>query len=214
MKSLLLLLTSAGVLAMSVPAASRAPAAYEIELRMKGYGGLMSGAWCDEHADTNGYDVMTGVVRGVETSEEGEDITYRGTLTRKTKMDYCLVKPAPTEDQVTQCLAHLGGSARMIVEIEVYGEEGRGAWVKADSAPGSPMAVDTVSGNCMAADQAIMAEEYPGGGSAGSPSGQPIAESDSTPMFANGKARLPAWGSFPPRPPETLWGLKVIRRVP
>ena len=105
---------------------------------MKGYGGLISTAWCDAHADTNGYDVLTGVVRGVETEEEGDDVTYRGTLIRKTKMDYCLVRPAPTEDQVAHCIAHLGGSARMNVEIEVYGEEGRGAWVKADSAPGSP----------------------------------------------------------------------------
>lgn len=214
MKSLVLLMVSVGALAFTVPRTSRAPAAYEVELRMKGYGGLISTAWCDAHADTNGYDVLTGVVRGVETEEEGDDVTYRGTLIRKTTMDYCLVRPAPTEDQVAHCIAHLGGSARMNVEIEVYGEEGRGAWVKADSAPGSPAAVDTVSGQCTAADQAIMAEEYPGGESAGSPSGQPIAENDSNPMFKNGKARLPAGRSFPPRPPETLWGLKVIRKVP
>jgi hypothetical protein len=115
---------------------------------------------------------------------------------------------------VVQCLAHLTGSARMNVELEVYGEEGRGAWVKADSAPGSPAAVETVTGNCTAADQAVMAEEYPDGASAGSPSGQPIAENDINPMFKNGKARLPAGGNFSPKPPETLWGLKVIRKVP
>ena len=214
MRSLLLLLACAGAVAMSLPAPARAPAAYEVELRVKGYSGLMSGGWCDEHADTNGYDVMTGIVRGVETDEAGEDVTYRGTLTRKTKMDYCLVKPAPTEDQVDYCLAHLGGTARMNVEIEVYGEEGRGAWVKADSAPGTPAAVETVTGNCTAADQAIMATEYPDGGSAGCPSGQPIAENPSTPMFANGKARLPAGAYYPARPPETAWSLKVIRKVP
>jgi hypothetical protein len=86
MRALLLLAATAGVLALSAPPKSRAPAAYEVELRMKGYGGLISGGWCDEHADSNGYDVMTGVVRGVET-DDGEDVTYRGTLQRRTNMD-------------------------------------------------------------------------------------------------------------------------------
>lgn len=198
--------------ALMAATSSPAPAAYEIELRMKGYTGLITSPGCDAISDSTGYDVMTGVVRGVELTDADEDITYSGRLTRTTKIDYCLVKPAPTEDQVNYCVARLTGGALMEVTIEVYGDSARGAWVKADPVRASPYAPPTVVGDCKPDEQDEIKNDYPSGESAGSPSGQPIAENLANPMY-NGRARFPASGTFPAKPPETLWSLKVIRKV-
>jgi hypothetical protein len=142
MKKGIVLLAALMLAVLLVAATSRrAPAAYEVELRMEGYTGLVASPGCDAISDPNGYDVMTGVVRGVESADPTEDITYSGRLTRSTKIDYCLVKPAPTEDQVTYCVARLTGGALMEVTIEVYGDSGRGAWVKADPRTGQPLRV-------------------------------------------------------------------------
>lgn len=204
--------TAAALMAATAP---RAPAAYEIELRMTGYTGLLSSPGCDAITDSTGYDVLTGIVRTQdETTDPMEDLTYTGTLTRSTKIDYCLVKPAPTEDQVKECVAKLTGGALMNVEIEVYGDHGRGAWVKAEPVTGTPFAPPTVVGDCKPDDQDEIKQDYPSGESAGSPSGQPIAENPANPMFVNGHARLPSQGFFPPKPPETAWSLKVIRKLP
>ena len=116
----------------AVPQGAQPPAAYEVELRFTGYSGLATSPDCDARTNPRGYDVLTGIVRGIErSSEPDEDMEYSGTLKRTTAMDYCDVKPAPTEDEVAWCTATLTGSAVMEVEITVYGEAGRGAWVKA-----------------------------------------------------------------------------------
>lgn len=199
--------------ALMAATSSQAPAAYEIELRMTGYTGLVSSPGCDAITDSTGYDVLKGTVKTIEDPDPGADQEYSGTLTRSTKIDYCLVKPAPTEDQVKECVAKLTGGALMQVHIEVYGEQGRGAWVKAEPVLGTPFAPPTVVGDCKPDEQDEIKQEYPSGESAGSPSGQPIAENPANPMFVNGHARLPPQGFFPPRRPETLWSLKVIRKV-
>jgi hypothetical protein len=78
-----------------------------------------------------GWDSLTGVLfrdgRGPVAPDE--DVMYRGLLSRKTHVDACGTKPAPTEDQVNMCFATLEGSAKMNVELEVN-EGDRGAWVK------------------------------------------------------------------------------------
>lgn len=199
--------------ALSAATSPRAPVAYEIELRMTGYTGLISSSGCDAITDPTGYDVLKGIVKATEDPDPGADQEYSGTLTRSTKIDYCLVKPAPTEDQVKECVARLTGGALMLVQIEVYGEHGRGAWVKAEPVVGTPFAPPTVVGDCKRDEQDEIKQDYPSGESAGSPSGQPIAENPANPMFVNGHARLPAQGFFPPKRPETLWSLRVIRKV-
>jgi len=50
---------------------------------------------------------------------------------RKTAVDACGTQPAPTEDQVKWCFAHLDGTAQMNVTLEIY-EDDRGAWVKSE----------------------------------------------------------------------------------
>ena len=212
LKPSIVMIAAAAILLLGAGAARRAPAGYEIELRMTGYTGLATSKDCDNITDPNGYDVLTGVVR--EVVDGSEDVTYTGTLIRTTKIDYCLTVPNPTPDQLRWCVARLTASARMDVEITVYGEHERGAWVKAEpSASQAPFATPTVQGDCDASDMAEIRQDYPSGDSGGSPSGQPIRENPANPMFANGLARLRV-GGFPPKPPETLWSLQVIRAVP
>ena len=209
------------VLALLGAAAVRsAPAGYEVELRMAGYTGLLTSAECDaltEVSDSVGYDVLTGVVRGDETGERGEDMTYTGRLKRRTRIDHCLTRPAPTEDQRGYCLAKFAGAATMQVEITVYGEAGRGAWVKAE--PVGPADSAKMVGDCVPSEMEELRLDYPSGESAGSPSGQPIEESDNARarerwFFVNGVAGLRAGITFPTKPPETAWSLKVLRKVP
>ena len=138
-----------------------------------------------------------------------------GTLTRSTKIDYCLSVAHPTADQLRWCVARLTGNARMDVEIIVYGEHQRGAYVEAKpSASQVPYGAPTVQGDCDASDMDEIREDYPSGESGGSPSGQPIRENPANPMFADGLARLRVEGKYPPKPPESEWSLKVIRAVP
>jgi hypothetical protein len=70
-----------------------------------------------------------------------------------------------------------------------------------------------VVGDCKPDEQDEIKNDYPSGESAGSLSGQPIAENPANLMYANGRVRLPALGTFPPKPPETSWSLRV-RKVP
>jgi hypothetical protein len=67
----------------------------------------------------------------LDLKELGDDGTaqYKGDLTRITEVNACGTKPAPTEDQVAMCSAHLSGRSVMEVTLEVY-EDDRGAWVK------------------------------------------------------------------------------------
>jgi hypothetical protein len=194
-------------------AASRpAPKAFEIELRMNGYTGLAQSKDCDNLTDPNSHDVLTGVVREVEGGDD--EVQYAGTLTRSTRMDYCLARAAPTADQAKWCVARLVGGALMEVSITVYGEAGRGAWVEAEPKVPSPFAPATVTGDCEAADTDEIRDDYPSGESAGSPSGQPIEENPRNPMYGAGGGRLREGSQYPAKPPQTLWSLKVIRAVP
>jgi hypothetical protein len=81
---------------------TKAPAQYEIELRFTGYSGLATSLDCDAKANLAGYDVLTGAVSGLETSEQDEDVVYYGTLKRSTAMDFCQTrgKRSPNDDEV------------------------------------------------------------------------------------------------------------------
>jgi hypothetical protein len=187
---------------------------YEVQLAFTGYTGLAESADCRALVDLQGYDSLVGTLTGVETpNQPDEDMVYTGTLQRRTRIDYCETKPAPTSDQLAWCVAKLTGAAPMDVEVTVYGEADRGAWMKAGPAKSPPDSVK-VAGNCLQADMDSIRVDYPSGESAGSPDGQPIEENPASPFFANRLARLRAGAFYPAKPPESAWSLRVVRAVP
>ena len=213
-KRTLRLCTLAAPAAFLVIAAARPQAArnYDIHLAFTGYTGLAKSQDCDARANPQGYDSLIGTVTGRETNEPDEDMVYTGTLRRRTSIDYCQTRPARGSDQVGWCVATLTATARMDVEVTVYGEEGRGAWIKAK--PAQPRAdTSRVAGNCLQPDMDSIRVEYPGGTSAGSPDGQPIDESAPPRFIVNGIPRLRT-GYFPPDTVQRGWALRVLRAVP
>ncbi len=193
------------------PAGGGPYAEYEVELRFTGYSGLAKSKDCDALANPAGYDVLTGTLRGDETPQPDEDVVYTGTLKRSTAMDYCEARPAPTVDQLAWCIATLTGSAVMDVEITVYGEADRGAWVKAN--PGIGPAQGAVRGSCTPADMLQIQQDYPSGESGGSPDGQPIEDGRSTIKFVVGSLGRLRVGNYPAVPPTSIWTLRVIKKI-
>lgn len=197
--------------------------AYQVELRYTGYTGLAD-AYPDCKVNPQGFDFMTGIVAGREAVPFSEDVLYRGTLGRGTVIDYCESRGrrGPQDDERVWCAATLTGIASMDVELEVYGDQGRGAFVKAAPVKAGPAAWSTgsVSGTCDTADMNQWQRDYPAGDSGGGPSGQAIDESvGAAPrLFANGRARLVV-GTFAPQgPPNRFgkpdgWTLKVISKL-
>jgi hypothetical protein len=99
----------------------------------------------------------------------------------------------------------------MDVEITVYGEDGRGAYVKADPAAGPKQA--HVSGDCDPREKNQVQSDYLGIGDGGaSPNGQPIEDPQSL-LFASSRARLQV-ATFAAQPPTSIWTLRVLRRIP
>ena len=86
---------------------------------------------CDARS---GSDSLDGTVKLEELDEDGT-AHYRGALPRFTEVNACGTRPAPTEDQVKMCVAHLSGEALMDVTIEIY-EGDRGAYVKMEPISG------------------------------------------------------------------------------
>jgi hypothetical protein len=190
------------------------PRSYEVQLAYIGYTGLTTSKDCDAITNPTGYDSLIGTVKGIENlAEPDEDVVYTGTLKRKTRIDYCLTKPKSpaTPDELVWCVDTLTAAATMEVEVTVYGEDGNGAWVKAKPV-GNPDSLN-VKGNCDAQETNQIRQDYPGGESAGTPDGQPIAEPANAKFVVQGIRRLRV-GYFPPKPPETAWGLRVTRVVP
>lgn len=108
-------------------ATSGADPKVEITLMLKGDVGQYAG----QCPGLGGTDFFKGTLirEGTGPVDPTEDLMYRGVLDRETAVGACGTKPAPTEDQVAMCSANLIGSARMIVELEVY-EGDRGAYIK------------------------------------------------------------------------------------
>lgn len=185
---------------------------YDVHIVFRGYTGLAKSQDCDARVNAQGYDSLIGTVTGTETNEPDEDVVYTGTLRRRTMIDYCQTLPARGSDQVGWCVATLTATARMDVEVTVYGEEGRGAWIKAQ--PAQPR-TDTsrVAGSCLQPDMDSIRVDYPSGASAGSPDGQPIDELAPPRFIVNGIPRLRI-GYFPPDTAQGGWGLRVVRGTP
>lgn len=194
-------------------AAVLAPRTYEVKLA---YVGFLSeyGDACDIRLDPRGYDSLTGTLSGIENpAGSDEDVEYRGRAKRKTDIDYCLTKPkvASKPDELVYCKAHLTGAATMDLELAVYSDSGKGAWLKA-SPVGNADSV-SVTGDCTPADMNGLRDEYPGGASAASPDGQPIFEARSE-FTVKGVRRLGDSTYYRAHPPETIWDLRVKRTTP
>lgn len=202
-----------GTLAMTAPksgAARTITRKYDVQLAFTGYTGLAESQDCRALVDLQGYDSLAGTVAGIESpGQSDEDVVYRGTLTRRTRVDYCL---AVGGDQPKWCVAKLTGAARMSVELTVYGEADRGAYLKAMPGPG-PLDSVAVRGGCAPADMDSIRVDYPSGESGGTPDGQPIAETSPPRFYVSGAARLRV-GYFPPDSVQGGWGLRVVRAVP
>lgn len=191
--------------------------AYQVEFRYVGYTGLAEG-YPDCAVNPRGFDMLTGVIAGREAVAPGDDVQYRGALGRVTNIDICETrgKKGPGDDERVWCAARLTGVAGMNVELEVYGESGRGAWLKAE--PDGSWFTAVVQGACERADMVEWEQEYPDGSTGGSPDGQPIAESRLHPMFSGGRARLVP-GLFPPQGPTGRfgqvdgWELNVLKKL-
>lgn len=202
-----------GTFAMAAPKSGGARTItrnYDVQLGFIGYTGLAESQDCRAMVDLQGYDSLAGTVSGIESQgQSDEEVVYRGTLTRRTRVDYCL---ALGGDQPTWCVAKLTGAARMNVELTVYGEADRGAWLKATPGP-SPLDSVAVRGNCARADMDSIRVDYPSGESGGTPDGQPIAEVSPPRFFVAGIPRLRV-GYFPPDSIQGGWGLRVVRASP
>jgi hypothetical protein len=146
--ALLLALILAGVAALAAaPAPARTSpspgARVHVAIVATGDIGQYAGM-CGSRAGSDSLDGM------LELDDLGDDGTarYQGELTRITEVDACGTKPAPTEDQVAMCFAHLSGSAVMAVTLEVY-EDDRGAWVKSKAIPTPAPAARKQIGGCI-----------------------------------------------------------------
>jgi len=108
----------------AVPTNPSRAAQVHVAIVAKGDVGQYAGM-CGSRAGT---DSLDGILDLKDLGDDGAAL-YAGKLIRVTEVDACGTKPAPTEDQVVWCFAHLSGRARMDVTLEVY-EDDRGAWVK------------------------------------------------------------------------------------
>jgi hypothetical protein len=186
---------------------------YDVQLAYTGYTGLADSPDCVAMVNRQGYDSLVGTLTGLEDPDEPDgNVTYYGTMRRVVRIDYC--QTWGPDDQQEWCVATLTGAARMKVELEVYGEEGRGAWLKArpDSLRPRPDSV-RVSGSCPRADMDSIAATFPRGDSGGSPSGQPIDEPDPPRFYVDDMPRLRV-GFYPADPQQGGWTLKVLRGSP
>ena len=207
-------LGAAAVVLAGAAATARAPAKYEVRLAYVGYTGLAESRDCDIKVNAQGYDSLIGAVSTIEPDgKSDDDVVYVGTFQRVTKIDYCQSRgrKSSQDDEQVWCLATLTGRAKMEVEITVYGEEGRGAWIKAR--PVAPKADSVaIAGDCNQKDMEEIRQGYPGGQSAGSPDGQAIAEPAEGPKFIVGEVPRLRVGDYPAE--EGGWGLRVVRTLP
>ncbi len=195
--------------------------AYQVEFRMTGIGGEM-GSDQDCKANPNGFDLLHGIVTGREAVKPRENVSYHGTVGRVTSMDLCGTrgKKGPGDDELVWCAASLTGLAGMTVDLELYGESGRGGWLHAK--PDGSWFVGTVQGQCETATMKDWQNEYPGGESGGSPDGQAIDESiGALPRLfdaASLRPRLTANSTFIPRGTNnggntSGWTMKVLAKL-
>jgi len=180
---------------------------YDIELSTVG-------SLLDRNCSATGTDVLTGTLVGMEPALPDEDNEYVGTLTRSTRINICGSRRTPAGIDVV-CSMSITGNGFADVVFTLYAD-GRGGWLQyltdrtqwARLLPPPPVGPvnSVVNGTCEPGEMAQLQTDYPGGQTAGSPSGQPIEVTG-----------LPTSGfpvTFPPRPPESIWTLKVLGRRP
>jgi hypothetical protein len=141
---LLLLAAVALVAAMphTVPSTPARAAGLHVAIVAKGDIGQYAGM-C---GSLGGTDSLDGTLDLKGLGDDGT-ASYEGELTRITEVNACGTKPAPTEDQVAMCSAHLSGRSVMEVTLEVY-EDDRGAWVKSKPIPAPMPATRKQIGGC------------------------------------------------------------------
>jgi hypothetical protein len=203
------------------------PAMYEVELTATGFAGEFS-TLPDCQVSLNGYDRLSGVLTGYEPNTPDDDVVYTGTLLRDTKVDYCLTKgrKRPGDDERVYCTASLVGFDATDVELTVYGDSVRGAWMKAKTSP-PRVAGRTVSSQCDPQEITDVKNGYPDDddGGALSPNGQQIDDTKAldpnqrpVTFFAKGLARLRV-GTYPPDANSGTgrtgngWTLRVLRKI-
>jgi hypothetical protein len=203
----LVALTWIGSSAAAAGQAAPTKVSYDVELSTLG-------SLLDRNCTATGTDVLAGTLVGLEPAEPDEDNEYVGTLTRTTRITICGIRRNASGEDVV-CSMSITGNGFADVVLTVYAQ-GRGGWLKyltdragwAHLLPPPPVGPvnSVVNGTCEPAEMAELQADYPEGQTAGSPSGQPIEV-----------AGLPTTGfpvTFPPRPPESIWTLKVLARRP
>lgn len=204
----------------SLGAGASKPASYLVELSYIGYNGIASGVpYC--RVNLLGFDRLIGTVSGIELPVD-EDIVYTGTLARITAIDFCESKGRryPGDDERDWCAETLIGRSTINVELKVYGDEGRGAYLQTTPGPGSYRR--SVGGTCDPAERNEILAAYPLGddGGGGSPNGQQIDDAKAVDpsgrpilLAPNGIPSLKV-GTYPPDVPGEGWTLRVIRKLP
>ena len=124
-------MTAVAASALVAGRAARAQDPVDVVITARGDVGQYAGM-CGNRA---GEDKLSGGLQLVNFDKEDGTALYQRTLDRTTAVDACGTQPSPTEDQVKWCFAHLDGSARMHVTLEIN-EDNRGAWLKSEPLPG------------------------------------------------------------------------------
>lgn len=205
-----LLLPLAAMALLAASQVTTAPRRYKVELAYIGYTGLAESPECERLTNPQGYDSLIGTVEESNpTSDPNDDAIYNGKVRRKTAIDYCLTRPAPTVDQVVLCVLRLTGSADMKIEIKVHSDAGTGAYVKAEPFLASPLVPSSnATGDCTPAETDEVRKSFPGGSSGGSPDGQNLLDPTGSQFVLNNTPALRN-GYSPPKPPEVTWGMRV-----
>lgn len=174
----------------------------------------VQGSLLDPNCEAAGTDVLTGTLVGLEPVPEDEPQVYVGTLTRSTNITLCGSRTTPRGDEVVCSMEITGkGFADVMLTVEPGGQ---GAWLQylgdrtawTDLLPPRPQgpSQSVVRGTCDPVEMAEVQAAYDEGDTAGSPSGQPLEVGSFPP------SRYPA--TYPPRPPVSLWTLKVLAGRP
>lgn len=193
--------------AMAAAQGGRSRVSYDVEYSV-------AGSLLDPNCTSTGTDVLTGTLVGLEPVPPHEPKVYVGTLRRVTSIGLCGSRTNPNGNEVVCSMNITGsGSADVMLTIEA---DGQGAWLKYLDERGrwEPLlpprrpgpSQSSVTGTCDPAEMAGLQAEYDEGQTAGSPSGQPLE------ILRFPPSRYPE--TYAPRPPESIWTLKVIARRP
>jgi hypothetical protein len=173
-----------------------------------------TGALLDRTCTATGTDVLSGVIVGFEPPLPDEDNPYVGTLMRSTSITTCGTRRNAAGVDVI-CSINYSGTGPADVKFTLSeGQRGgyleyvhdRAEWAAWWPTPPSGPARSVVTGTCDPAESTQLQLEYADGQTAGSPNGQPLEV-----------PRLPPSTfpfTFPPKPPQSIWTMKVIDRQP